>query len=48
MVTQNQMKGKVIEEKGAKKRVDLEEVVNIFAENEIENSSLQSPNNANG
>ena len=33
-----------------KKRADIEEVVNIFAENEIENSSLHllSPNNANG
>ena len=33
-----------------KKRVDIEEVVNIFAENEIKNSSLHSltPNNANG
>ena len=33
-----------------KKRADIEEVVNIFDENEIENSSLYSlsPNNANG
>ena len=33
-----------------KKRADIEEVVNIFAENEIENSSLYSlsPSNANG
>ena len=33
-----------------KKRADIEEVVNIFAENEIENSSLHSlsSNNANG
>ena len=33
-----------------RKRADIEEVVNIFAENKIENSSLYSlsPNNANG
>ena len=43
-------KGNEEQKRRNKKVADIEEVVNIFSENEIENSSLYSlsPNNANG
>ena len=43
-------KGNEEQKRRNKKVADIEEVVNIFSENKIENSSLYSlsPNNANG
>ena len=42
MVPQNQWEGKEMVEKGPTKAANIEEVVNIFDENEIENPWLYS------